>query len=338
MIRVALIGYGYWGPKLAKCLIASGRRAELAAICERSSERAAAARTSHPGVAVLDDIESVFADPAINAVIIATPTSTHYPIARRALESGKNVLVEKPLTHCSSDAAVLAEISRRNRLVLMVDHTYLFSPPLESIQRLMIDRDLGPLRYYQSIRSNCFGPTHELSVLWDLAVHDLSILDALMARHPDSIQAAGLGTSHHAPVSHAQLMLTYPDHAFASVLVSWIAPKKVRSILLGFEHHTIAWDDLMAESCVQLFDGGVAAVSQPCARHRLRAGIESIPVSVAEPLTNVVQHFLDCVEHDTAPRSCGLSAAAGVRVLEAADLSLACGGGTTALNLASIAQ
>ncbi len=338
MIQVALIGYGYWGPKLASCVIASGDRAQLAVICEQSPERAASARASHPRVAVRHGIESVFADPAIDAVIVATPTSTHYPIARRALKSGKNVLVEKPLAYSFTDATALTDMSQRSGLVLMVDHTYLFSPPLQSIQRLVIDRDLGPLRYYQSIRSNCVGPSHEISVLWDLAVHDLAILDALMASVPDSIQAAGLGNSHGAPVSHARLMLSYPDHAFASVLVSWIAPSKVRSILLGFEHHTIVWDDLMAESCVQLFDRGVEAMSQPSTRRLHRTAVENIPVSGAEPLANVVQHFLDCITHGTAPRSSGSSATAAVRLLEAADLSLARGSGATAVDLVSIAR
>lgn len=321
MIQVALVGYGYWGPNLARCLVASGR-ARLTAICDGSPERAAAARSAHPGALVYGGIEAVLRDPAIDAVVLATPTGTHGHLAARALESGKHVLVEKPLAASSVEAAGMAAVSERHGLVLMVDHTYLFSPAFEVIQRLIADRGLGPLRYYHSIRANCFGPGHETSVLWDLAVHDLSILDALMSSPPSLIQAAGLRNASGRPEAHAQLTLTYPDRAFASVLVSWIAPAKVRTILLGFDRHTIAWDDLVAGASVQLFDRGLEATPDPGDRRQPHSVVENIPVAPAEPLANAVRHFLDCVERGTSPRSSAASGVRTVRWLEAAQLSL----------------
>ena len=325
VIQVALVGYGYWGPNLARCLAADGL-ARLAAICERSPERAREARAAHQAVPILDDIEMVLRNPAIDAVVLATPIASHGHLARRALEHGKHVLVEKPLAGCYAEAIAMVEASQRRDLVLMVDHTYLFSPALKTIRRLVIERDLGPLRYYHSTRSNCFAPGHETSVLWDLAVHDLSILDALMAMPPVSIRAVGLRSARGQPASHAYVTLIYPDHAFTSVLVSWIAPVKARTILFGFDRHTIAWDDLVAGSSVQLYDRGLVPVADPGNRRQPHAVAENIPVPTAEPLANAVRHFLDCIAHGKAPWSNAASGVRIVRLLEAAERSLALSG------------
>ena len=323
MTRLALIGYGYWGPNLARCLRASGERAQLAAICELSATRAFAAGSAFPSVPVHDGIDAVLADRSIDAVIVATPARTHAPIARRALHHGKHVFVEKPLAHSATEAAGLARAGEAHGRVFMVDHTYLFSPALAAIERVMRDRELGPLRYYHSVRSNCFGPQHDTNVLWDLALHDLSILDALMPDAPDRVQAAGVDASPGEPVAHAQLMLSYPGGAFAAALVSWVAPAKVRTIVLGFERHTIVWDDLVAGSSVQLFDRGVEPLADPD-EHRLpRTAMEQLPVSGPEPLASAVEHFLDCIEAGATPRSDAASGLRIVRQLEAADASLA---------------
>jgi len=334
MARVALVGYGYWGPKLAARVVASGEGATLAAICEQAPDRAAEAKAAYPEVAVHTGVERVLADPGVDAVILATPTASHGPLARLALERGKHVLVEKPMALSSADAMALTEMSELNGLVLMVDHTYLFSPPLESIQKLVKERGLGPLRYYHSVRSNCFGPRHEINVLWDLAVHDLSILDALMATPPERVQVAGLGDSPGVPSSHAQMMLAYPNRSFASVLVSWIAPAKVRTVMLGFDRHTIAWDDLVSGSSVQLFDRGIEATPDPFDRREIHTVMENIPVSGPEPLANVVRHFLDCIAGSCTPRNGASSGVRTLRVLEAADRSLAEGGSPVSLEMA----
>ncbi len=320
-IRVALGGYGYWGPNLARCIAANGS-ARLAAICDAAPERSAAARADHPRVPVVADLETVLCDPGIEAVVLATPTSSHAPLVRRALDQGKHVLVEKPFAGSSAGAIAMAEASQRHDLVLMVDHTYLYSPAFEAIQRVIAERGLGPLRYYHAIRSNCFAPVCETSVLWDLAVHDLSILDALVAEPPASIQAAGLRTGSGQPELNASVTLTYPDGAIASVLVSWIAPAKARKVQLGFDRHTIVWDDLVAGSSVQLFDRGLEPVADPGKHRQPHAIVEHIPVPATEPLANAIGHFLDCIAHGTPPRSDAASGLRTVRLLEAAERSL----------------
>jgi len=336
VIQVALVGYGYWGPNLARCIAADGS-ARLAAICERVPDRAAAAGAAHERVPILRDIEAVLWDPSIDAVVLATPAGTHGTLARRALERGKHVLVEKPLAGCSAEAIAMADASARSGRVLMVDHTYLFSPAFEAIQRLIANRGLGPLRYYHSIRSNCFAPDCETSVLWDLAVHDLSMLDALMATSPENIRAAGMRSANGRPESHAQVTLAYPDRAFASVLVSWIAPAKVRSILLGFDRHTIAWDDLVAGSRVELFDRGLEAVADPENRRRLDPIVQNIPVPPGEALANAIGHFLHCIAHGALPRSGAAAGVRAIRQLEAAERSLANGGEPARVEIVGVA-
>jgi predicted dehydrogenase len=332
-IRVALVGFGYWGPNLARC-VAGSAATELAVICDKSAGRAEVARTMFPRVPIEGDLTAVLRDPAIDAVILATPTATHARLGCMALEHGKHVLVEKPLADTSTAASTMAAAAERRGLVLMVDHTYLFSPGFAAVRRLIVERELGPIRYYHSTRSNCFGPGHETNVVWDLATHDLSLLDALMGSPPASIQATGLRTADGDPDAHVQLILTWPDRALASVLVSWIAPVKVRQILIGFDRHTIAWDDLVAGGSVQLFDRGLEPLLDPADRRLPHMVSESIPVPASEPLATAIEHFTECIARGSSPRS---NAAAGLRVvrlLEMADLSLAQRGGSTAVEIA----
>ena len=333
LIQVALVGYGYWGPNLARC-IAANRSARLAAICELSPARAEAARAAHPHVPVVSEIETVLRDPDIRAVVLATLTDTHGQLALRALAHGKHVMVEKPLAGSSADAVALSDASAHRSLVLMVDHTYVFSPAFETILRLIPDRRLGPVRYYQSTRANCFGPPNEISALWDLAVHDLSMLDTLMLSTPSVVQAVGLSGASGRSTSHAQLTLTYPEGAMATALVSWIAPNKLRTVMIGFDHHTIIWDDLVAGSSVQLFDRGLEPVPDPSNRRQPHTIAENIPVPPAESLANAVGHFLDCIAHDISPRSDFAAGMRTIRLLEAADRSLANGGSPAQVEIA----
>jgi predicted dehydrogenase len=322
IINVALVGYGYWGPKLARCVLANGR-ARLSAICDARPERTALASAIHGGVPVFSDVEAVLRDPSIDAVILATPPATHADLGLRALAHGKHVLVEKPLAGNVTDAVAMAQASKQFDRLLMIDHTYLFSPALETIRALMIDRRLGPVRYYHSIRTNGFGPEHETNVLWDLAVHDLSILDVLMPAPPSMVEATGLcpaGVEQHSLV---QMTLNYPGRAVASVFVSWVAPVKVRTVTLGFDRHTICWDDLVSGSTVRLFDRGLAAVRVAEDLRQPHSVVETVPVPAVEPLSNGVGHFFESIGRDTPLRSGAEAGVRVVRLLEAAARSLA---------------
>jgi predicted dehydrogenase len=232
-----------------------------------------------------------------------------------------HVLVEKPFTVRSPEAKLLVEESQRSGSVLMVDHTYVFSPAFQAIQELIATRKLGALRYYHANRLNCFGPAHDTNVLWDLAVHDLAMLDLLMPSPPASIQAVGLSWPNCQAESHAQLLLAYPDRGIASVLVSWVAPRKVRTVLLGFDQHTIIWDDLAGSCALQLFDRGVEPLSS--AKLQLRKEAEVIQVAPHEPLSQVIYHFLECVLGRNQPRTDGSAGLRTVRIMEIAGQAMA---------------
>lgn len=332
-VTVALVGYGYWGPKLARCISKCGN-ARFSAICELSPERADAARAEHPNVPIVQ-FDDILNDSRVEAVVIATPTDSHAGLAFRCLGKGKHVLVEKPFTSSVSEAKALVEESRRVGTILMVDYTYLFSPAFEQICELVTRRNLGTLRYYHSSRLNCFGPTHETNVLWDLAVHDLSMLDVLMPSPPASVQALGLRTRHSPSEAHAQLTLRYTDRAIASVSVSWVAPVKTRTVILGFDRHSILWDDLAPGSGVKLFHRGVEPRPEAGLHHPEEA--ECVEVTMAEPLSNAVSHFLDCIRSGARPRSdvrCGIRTN---QIMEAADRSISIGGLPIALDAGVIA-
>jgi predicted dehydrogenase len=324
-VKVALVGYGYWGPNLARC-IATNERAKLAAICEPSSGRAKVAHSDYPRVPVVSKIETVLRHPDITAVVLATPIDTHCAFALRALTRGKHVLVEKPLASSLAEAETLARAGAWSSCVLMIDHTYLFSAAFETIRRLIADHRLGPLRYYQSTRTNRFGPLHDTNVLWDLAVHDLSILDVLMGSPPSLIRANALSiTKNHEP-SRAQLTVAYPGNAFASVLVSWVSRAKRRVVTFGFDNHTIVWDDLSPSPVVKLFHIGLERIGNSPKRLESDSFGENISVPPTEPLASMMNHFLDCIAQRVQPRS---NVATGVRVvrqLEAAERSLASSG------------
>ena len=321
MIRIALVGYGYWGPNLARC-VASSPVAKLTVIIEPSPDRSAAARESFPFVDIRSDFDEVLGDPTIDAVILATPTPTHAELACLAMAHGKHVLVEKPMADSSAAAMDMVEASERYERLLMVNHTYLFSPAFAIMCRLIVERELGPVRYYHSNRSNCFGPGHETSVLWDLAVHDLSMLDCLMPVSPTGVHTAGLRAADGQPASHAQLTLTWPGLAMASVLVSWVAPAKVRQVTLGFDHHTIQWDDLAECGRVQMFDRGLEPLVDPGNQRLARSVTEIIPVPTIEPLTRVIEHFTEQLVKGSVSSSYAATGLRIIRLLEAAERSM----------------
>lgn len=325
MIRIGLIGYGQWGPNLARN-IAQSRGASLDMVCDREAPRLAEAERTHPGLAVTTSWRELAADPAIDAVAIATPVESHAELALAALRAGKHVLVEKPLARTSTEAIRLIEAAEARGLVLMVDHTFVFSPAVRMIRELVATGVLGEPWYYDSVRVNLGLIRHDVNVLWDLAAHDLAILDELGQVEPCALQATGVAPEPGAPERLGYLTLRYASGFLAHIHASWLAPLKVRRTLLGGSRRIIVYDDLEPVEKVKVFDRGIESVPES-SEPRYRIGdVWSPELESLEPLHAVLEHFVGCIAGGQRPRTDGAAGLRVVRLLEAASRSLAAGG------------
>ncbi len=329
MNGIAIVGYGYWGPKLVRNFLQSGAFSRVV-ICEENAERRARGLRENPGAASADSFGSVIADPEIEAVALATPVATHYPLALAALAAGKHVLVEKPLAARSADADQLVALAAKNGRVLMVDHTYVYHPAVQRIRQLVADGTLGKLAYIDSTRINLGLFQHDVNVLWDLAVHDLAIINSLTAERPVIVQA--IGASHTAsPLANiGVLVLRYASGLFVHLNCSWVSPVKIRHMLIGGDKKMIVYDDLDANEPVKIYDSGFTARTDE-ERNRLlfeyRAGdVYSPKIPPREALANLVGEFVGAIRDRRPPVSDGCFGADTVKILEAAEQSVASGG------------
>jgi predicted dehydrogenase len=259
MIRVGLIGYGYWGPVVARNFSNVGN-CELALVCDRSEQVLRRAKQAYPGVPVTTDARDVTTSPDIDVVAVITPVWTHFELAKAALQNGKHVFVEKPFTSTVAQAEELIEIAERNNLHIMVDHTFLFTGAVRKIRQLIDDGVLGKLYYYDSTRVNLGLFQHDVNVIWDLAPHDLSIMDYLIESKPDAVIATGQKhLNSHEDVAYMTIYFT--DSTIAHINVNWLSPVKIRTTLLGGEKKMVVWNDLAADEKVKLYDRGVDITS-----------------------------------------------------------------------------
>lgn len=322
-IRIGLLGYGYWGPNLARNIQASAS-CELAAIGDPSPARLAQATRKHSGVRLTERWSDVVADGSIDAVVIATPVTSHFDLALAALAAGKHVFLEKPMTQTSAEAIRLMEESGRRRLVLMVDHTFLFEPAVQGISRVVCGGELGRLTLWKSERTNRGAMRTDVNVLWDLAVHDLSILDYVLAASPGAISAAGTSSGAGRLEHSACLTLQFPKFLTAHIHVSWLGSRKVRRISIQGEAGVLIYDDL--DPIRKLT---VASSADP-------EGARVIETEGAEPLARAIEHFAACVATGSRPVAGGFEGLRVVRLLEAADRSLQSLGRTVMLDQAGV--
>jgi len=317
MIRFGIVGYGRWGPNLARCAFAEPG-CQIAAICDVSRERLAAAGTAYPDARRESDWRALLADPRIDAIIIATPAVLHFELAGAALNSGKHVLVEKPLARSSQQVRALMDLAERGERVLMVDHTYLYSPAMRAIRKAIKAGVLGTILGFASVRTNVGTERHDIDVLWDLAAHDVSIVDFLFDQSPQSVSAIGDAANSGAPYSQATMCIYCAGPLAARIRVDWSAAAKVRRIEISGSKGTLIFDDL-----------------QPTAKLRLQSDANSngagggaaiIAVEDREPLRAVVQDFASCIANRKVPLSDGAAGLRVVRLLEAAQRSIAMGG------------
>lgn len=336
-VRVAVVGAGYWGPNLIRNFAACpGSR--LVAVCDRDAARLGKVLAGHSTVKGYQSPQELFADEGIDAVAIATPVSTHAPLALEALAAGKHVLVEKPLAGNVADAEAMVAAARRAGRVLMVDHTFLFSSPVRKMKELVQSGGLGDLNFVDSVRINLGLFQHDVNVVWDLAPHDLSIMDHLIGKLPRSLSAFG---ACHAPRSLdiedvAYLNLDFGGGLLASFHVNWLSPVKIRHFIVGGSKKSIVFNDLEPSEKIRVYDRGISVEESLESRRGVlisyRTGDVWCPhLPGGEPLQTMARHFVECVRTGETPISDGDSGLRIVRILEAAQHSIKAQGGRITL-------
>jgi predicted dehydrogenase len=323
-MKVGLIGYGYWGPVVARNFH-STNGCELSVICDKSSASLERAKKAFSGVSVTTDVSDITRSPDIDVVAVITPVWTHFEFAKTALENGKHVFVEKPFTANVAQAEELIEIAARNKLQIMVDHTFLFTGAVRKIRELLDDGVLGKLYYYDSTRVNLGLFQHDVNVIWDLAPHDLSIMDYLMGAEPETVIATG--QSHLNGLEDvAYITVYFKDRMMAHINVNWLSPVKVRTTLLGGEKKMVVWNDLEADEKVKVYDKGVEITNGQGVYDLLvsyRSGdMWSPKVDQTEALKAETNYFVECLNKNQAPINDGFAGLRVVRLLEAAGCSL----------------
>ncbi|MBX4911569.1 MULTISPECIES: Gfo/Idh/MocA family oxidoreductase [Rhizobium] len=330
MIGIAVVGYGYWGPNLVRN-ISEAAGAHLVSVCDLNVERLAAVKSRYPAITITDKFEEVLADPRVDAIAIATPVSTHFKLAMQAMMAGKHVFVEKPMASTTDEAARMVEEAARRRLVLAVDHTFVHTGAVRKMREL-VESGLGDMYYYDSVRVNLGLFQHDVSVIWDLAVHDLSILDHVVQERPVAVSATGMSHVLGEPENIAYLTLFFESKLIAHVHVNWLAPVKVRRTLIGCSNKMIVYDDLEPSEKIKVYDKGITMCPNSDAYgekvHQMLVGYRSgdmwaPKLDMTEALKRELDQFVECIEQNSRPIADGQAGLRVVRILEAASRSLA---------------
>jgi predicted dehydrogenase len=326
MINVGVIGYGYWGPNLVRNFVACPDT-RVTVVADRDQQRLRAVASLYPAIRLTTSADELIADPEVDAVVIATPVDTHFRLAQVALQAGKHVLVEKPIASTSDQARRLIDEAASRNLLLMVDHTFVYTGAVRKMHELVRTEAFGTVRYYDSTRVNLGLFQHDVNVLWDLAVHDLSIMAYLLDRSPVAVSATGHSHIPGQPEYAAFLTLFFGDDSIAHVNVNWLSPVKIRRTLIGGDRQMIVYDDLEASEKVKLYDKGITVTPTPEQVHKLlisyRTGdLWSPNIPATEALSLEAAHFAACASGFEKPLTGGEAGLEIVRILEAADRSL----------------
>src|SRR6201998_21524 len=328
MIKVGVIGYGYWGPNIVRNFHGQDYTC-VEMLCDKNPKALARARRLYPSIQTTTDPCDILNSPEIDAVAVITPVWTHYNLAKSALMHGKHVFVEKPFTSSSEQAEELIDLADRKNLKIMVDHTFLFTGAVRKIRELTDSGVLGDLYYYDSLRVNLGLFQHDVSVIWDLAPHDLSIMDHLIKGEPEAIVATG--ECHLNVVEDVAFITIYfPNSVIAHINVNWLSPVKIRMTMIGGQKKMLVWNDLVADEKIRVYDKGVKITSGEGIRNLLvsyRTGdIWAPQVEQLEALHVELEYFADCIMNSKSPFNDGEAGLRVVRMLEAADCSIKCRG------------
>jgi predicted dehydrogenase len=323
-VKFGVVGYGYWGPNVVRNLDRL-EKTEVVAVCDKSLGARQKVEKVYPHVRVTDDPGQLMASTDIDAVAVVTPVWTHYELAKAALENGKHIFVEKPFTSNAAQAEELIALAAQKGLKVMVDHTFLFTSAVRKIKQLLDDGALGKLYYYDSTRINLGLFQHDVNVIWDLAPHDLSIIDHLVEENVEAVSATGQ-THLNGHEDIAFITLYFPDKVIAHINVNWLSPVKVRTTLISGEKQMLVWNDLEVDEKIRVYDKGVN-ISSPEGLYdvpvKYRAGDMWAPhLEQIEALTQELTYFVDCIVNDQTPMNDGKAGLRVVRMLEAASESL----------------
>ena len=340
-IKIGVIGYGYWGPNLVRSF-ADIPGAEVIAVSDFQVNRLAKVQSRYPAVKLTTNSQDLFADPNIDAIAIATPVSTHYNLALAALQAGKHVLVEKPMTVSSQQAMRLIDEAERRNLVLMVDHTFVYTGAVRKMQELVATKAIGDIYYYDSVRVNLGLFQHDVNVIWDLAVHDLSIMDYVLPSKPYAVSATGMSHISSEPENIAYLTLFFENNLIAHIHVNWLAPVKVRRTILGGSQKMVCYDDLEPSEKIKVYDKGITVNDSPENVYQMLVGYRtgdmwSPKLDMTEALQTEALHFIDCIRQGNRPITDGEAGLRVVRILEAATQSIKQQGRLVELDLAEVA-
>lgn len=326
MIRIGVIGYGYWGPNLVRNFMSASGSA-VTRVCDRRKERLTTLGKLYPAMKTCSDSSDLINDPQIDAVVIATPVSSHFELAMSALKAGKHVLVEKPLAARSDQARALVDEAAARNLVLLVDHTFVYTDAVRKIRELIASGQLGEIYYYDAVRVNLGLFQHDVNVIWDLAIHDLSIIDHVLPSKPVAVSATGMSHVPGQPENVAYITLFFDAPQIAHVHVNWLTPVKVRHTLIGGSEKMILYDDLEPSEKLKIYDKGIDVTPEPEDVYKMlvsyRLGDMWAPqLHNTEALQTEALHFIDCIERNQQPETDGPAGLRMVKLIEAAEASL----------------
>jgi predicted dehydrogenase len=326
VINIGIVGYGYWGPNLVRNF-AETPGANVAMVADLDTSKLAIVNKRFPAVKTTTDFRDLLSDPGVDAIAIATPVNSHFELAMAALKAGKHVWVEKPMTETAEQARQLVDEAQKRQLVLHVDHTFIYTSAVAKMGELIRNGDLGRIYYYDSIRVNLGLFQRDVSVISDLAVHDFSILDYLLNERPTAVSASGTNHFPGTPENLAYVTLFYDSGTIAHANVSWLAPVKVRQILVGGSKKMITYDDLEPSEKIKVYDKGVSFTDDPQAIQEMRIGYRTgdmwaPKLALTEALRTEGEHFVNCIEHHKASMTDGQLGLRVVSIIEAANQSM----------------
>jgi predicted dehydrogenase len=324
VVKFGVVGYGYWGPNVVRNLDQLDG-SEVVAVCDKSPAARKRIHKTYPHIKVVAETAEVMSSTDVDAIAIVTPVWTHYELTKAALENGKHVFVEKPFTSDSAQAEELINLAAKKNLKIMVDHTFLFTGAVKKISQLLDEGTLGKIYYYDSMRVNLGLFQHDVNVIWDLAPHDLSIIDHLIKETPEAVSATGQ-THLNGHEDVAFITVYFPNKIIAHINVNWLSPVKVRTTLIGGEKKMLVWNDLEADEKIKVYDKGVHITSREGLYNLLvnyRSGdMWSPQVEQIEALKQELSYFVDCISNNHAPSNDGAAGLRVVKLLEAANQSV----------------
>ena len=329
MVRVGVIGYGYWGPNLVRNLVET-RLSTVVGVADLDQDRLDNVRRCYPHIVTLTDYRRLF-DMGVDAIVVATPPATHFRLAKESIERGAHVMVEKPLTLDSREAQELVELAEQRDRVLMAGHTFVYNPAVRALKEIIDSGELGDIYYIDAVRASLGLFQRDLNVMWDLAPHDITILQYLLGADPQRISARGIGCVQRGVEDVVYLMLTFPGGVLAHVRLSWLDPCKTRKITVVGSKKMVVYDDVESLEKIKIYDKGVEKPPYTDTfgdfQFAYHYGSITIPsIRFTEPLRLQCDHFLECVATRTKPQSDGRSGMRVVQIIEAAQKSLRNGG------------